>query len=113
MHVKRLGVSIVSLTRPINPLLSTYVSFLIPANPLFPGFKYIPITDHAPQFRKTPVKCSHYNTIFDICPLFVLVHSQLHSHLLILSVTVHTYGVHSNESGLFKVALRQEAGFQP
>ena len=27
--------------------------------------------------------------------------------------TVHTHGVHSNESGLFKVALRQEAGFWP
>ncbi len=28
-------------------------------------------------------------------------------------VTVHTYGVHSNESSLLKAALRQEAGFWP
>ncbi|WP_251392286.1 hypothetical protein [Mediterraneibacter agrestimuris] len=28
-------------------------------------------------------------------------------------VTFHTYGAQSNESGLFKVALRQETGFQP
>ena len=30
-----------------------------------------------------------------------------------IRVTLHTHGVHSNESGLFKVALRQEAGFCP
>ncbi len=33
------------------------------------------------------------------------------SYLSRFCVTVHTHGVHSNESGLFKVALRQEAGF--
>jgi len=32
--------------------------------------------------------------------------------LLTEKVTVHTHGIHSNESGLFKVALRQEAGFR-
>jgi len=42
--------------------------------------------------------------------VFVLLLLFVSGHIFI---TVHTHGVHSNESGLFKVALRQETGFRP
>jgi len=60
------------------------------------------------------------NIYFDIYVIIILYvyrwfgqEKEEDFRLQFIRVTVHTYGVGSSESGLFQVALRQEAGFLP